>query len=249
MIDKTGIYRIINNIDNKVYYGSAAVSFRCRWIVHKSNLMNNKHGNPHLQAAWNKYGHENFEFKIILICEPVDCLYYEQLFLDKYFDNCINCYNICPTADSPLGRKHSEETKLKMSRSQIGNKNTLGHKCSDETRKKMSEANTGVKNSMFGKTHSLDAKRKISLATSGDKNPMFGRTHSPEAIEKMRSIKIGKVPSVGTREKMSLAHTGKSASIETKEKMRQSQTGKKHSEKTKRKISETKRRKFLERRE
>jgi hypothetical protein len=46
-----------------------------------------------------------------------------------------------------IGKKHklSEETKLKMSESKIGNKNALGHKHSEETKLKMSKSKKGCK--------------------------------------------------------------------------------------------------------
>lgn len=42
--------------------------------------------------------------------------------------------------DCHLGKKHSKETRQKMSASQMGNKNNLGKKRSEETRKKQSES-------------------------------------------------------------------------------------------------------------
>jgi hypothetical protein len=39
-----------------------------------------------------------------------------------------------------LGHKHSEEMKMGMRKSLLGNKNSLGHKHSEETKKKMSAA-------------------------------------------------------------------------------------------------------------
>jgi len=36
----------------------------------------------------------------------------EQYYLDIYYDNQQNCYNICPTAGSPLGRKYPDEIIL-----------------------------------------------------------------------------------------------------------------------------------------
>jgi len=44
----TGIYKIRNKQNNKVYIGSA-VDIKKRWRDHKWNLKENKHHNPHLQ--------------------------------------------------------------------------------------------------------------------------------------------------------------------------------------------------------
>jgi group I intron endonuclease len=64
---KTGIYRIVNKVNKKVYVGSS-INIRGRWAVHKSDLRRNKHHNYHLQKSWNKYGERNFSFMIIEEC-------------------------------------------------------------------------------------------------------------------------------------------------------------------------------------
>lgn len=91
------------------------------------------------------------------------------------------------------GKKMSDETKLKMSLSKMGNSNSkgnqtflghnhseetkqiirekkLGTKMSDEAKKKMSESRKGEKNSFYGRTHSDETKKKISEANKKIKN-------------------------------------------------------------------------------
>lgn len=182
MINKTGIYKIVNKINNHTYYGSAANSFKHRWNGHKHQLNKNKHGNIHLQRAWNKYGANNFEFKIILLCDPNMCLYYEQLFLDKYWDNCVNCYNIYKTAGSPYGIKQSNETRQKKSIANSGSKNPMYGK-----------RFFGQDNPFYGKTHSSEAIQKMKNNqpdNSGEKNPFYGKHHTEESLSKMRGRKM-----------------------------------------------------------
>ena len=64
----TGVYRILNLVNNKVYIGStnARDGFSDRWYGHILALKNNEN-NKHLQNAWNLYGPENFSFEIIEI--------------------------------------------------------------------------------------------------------------------------------------------------------------------------------------
>ena len=72
-------------------------------------------------------------------------------------------------AKNPMfGRKHSDETKRKIS----------------ATKKRMRISRFGEKNSMFGKKHSAETKRKIGMAG-------IGRRHSDETKEKMRVARIG----------------------------------------------------------
>lgn len=61
------------------------------------------------------------------------------------------------------GRKHSEETRKKISIAGIGKKNALGHKVSEEIKVKMG-------NAMRGKHHSKESIRRMSLNRSGEKN-------------------------------------------------------------------------------
>lgn len=51
-----GVYLILNLVNRKFYIGSTIVSFKKRFRDHKRKLTQNKHGNIHLQSAWNKYG-------------------------------------------------------------------------------------------------------------------------------------------------------------------------------------------------
>lgn len=112
-MDKNGIYKIINNVNGDYYIGSTAnkLGFKERWKVHRRDLRNNNHCNDYLQKAWNKYGEEAFEFKIVEICEKDECIKLEQ----KYLDNEKPKYNLCKTAGNTLGRKHSKETRVKIS--------------------------------------------------------------------------------------------------------------------------------------
>ena len=69
LILKKGIYVIKNIITNKVYVGSAARNFIVRYNTHYNLLKKNQHFNKHLQDSWNKYKEENFQFRVLFICE------------------------------------------------------------------------------------------------------------------------------------------------------------------------------------
>jgi len=73
----SGIYRITNTVNGKVYIGSSKdMAARCR--NHRWALNAGTHGNSHLQAAWNKYGPESFEFGVFLECSDESLLSEEQ---------------------------------------------------------------------------------------------------------------------------------------------------------------------------
>ena len=78
-----GIYCIENIIDQRQYIGLSRDIYR-RWNEHKSDLRNNNHINPYLQAAWNKYGESAFLFSVLEICDPLDLCSRECYYIKKY---------------------------------------------------------------------------------------------------------------------------------------------------------------------
>src|ERR1700722_13026928 len=94
------------------------VNFTKRWTYHQSFLNNNKHANKYLQAAWNKYGPENFEFSVIEAVAEENLLEREQFWINTLND-CLapNGYNLRSVANSNAGLKFSDETRAKMSAS------------------------------------------------------------------------------------------------------------------------------------
>lgn len=97
----SGVYQIRCTSNNKIYIGSA-VNMHDRCEHHRSSLRGENHPNPHLQAAWNKYGEEDFEFSVLEKMGRNDLLDAEQYWLDKTrsFTREIG-FNIFDTAGSP----------------------------------------------------------------------------------------------------------------------------------------------------
>lgn len=97
----SGIYQIKCTSNGKIYIGSA-VDMHDRCEHHRSSLRRGNHRNAHLQAAWDKYGEENFEFTVLELAEPTNLLSVEQKWLDqtKSFNREIG-FNIYSSAYSP----------------------------------------------------------------------------------------------------------------------------------------------------
>ena len=93
-----GVYMIKNKVNGKFYIGSS-VDIAFRWARHKRQLHNGNHHSVHLQRAWDKYGEENFEFKVIEECSEDMTFQREQYYLDLYkpYNNDIG-YNISQSA-------------------------------------------------------------------------------------------------------------------------------------------------------
>lgn len=169
----SGVYEIRNITDNKCYIGSA-INTRLRWNRHVSALRLNKHYNAHLQYAWNKYGEDNFEFRVLLRCHDKDLLILEQAMMDVNLPE----YNMCPLAISPKGYRHSEEARRNMS---------IGHRSyqTEETRQKIS-------NTLKGYKRSKENRRNISMAKMGIKHPQ-SRLTDKDVLEIRRLYATGKI--------------------------------------------------------
>lgn len=112
----SGVYIILNKENGKFYVGSS-IDVRKRIKGHKVDLEKNKHHSILLQRAYNKYGKDNFIFKLMeeIKAEELECR--EQYWLD--FHQCYTTeigYNISKNTSKPfLGLKRSEEYKIKKS--------------------------------------------------------------------------------------------------------------------------------------
>ena len=101
--------------------------------------------------------------------------------------------------EAATGRKHTEKTKQKISKSKMGEKNpNYGRSPSQETKEKLSIANSGERNHQYGKPHSDETKKKMSEA-------LTGRNHTEETKKKLSDFRTGKTLSEETKRKMSEA--------------------------------------------
>jgi group I intron endonuclease len=192
--NKPGIYRIVNRVNGKVYYGSS-INLKQRESSHYSDLKYNRHGNYHIQNAYNLYGKENVIYEPMFNCPADQCLYFEQILLDMWFDNCVNCYNMEPDASSSRGRKDSKETQKKRSKSHMGkipwNK---GKKMPPEAVEKNRQAHIGNKYCL-GKKLSDEHRKNIGLG-------QIGRETLPET-----RVKLSKAHNSKPKKKMNSANT------------------------------------------
>ncbi len=115
-----GIYRITCLSNQKVYVGSSR-RIEKRIHRHKDDLRSQSHHCQYLQRCWQKYGESNFLFETIEICEENSLIDREQYWLDTYHtqDKLLNG-NL--QAYGTKGRAVTEKTRLKLSLSHIGKK-------------------------------------------------------------------------------------------------------------------------------
>lgn len=80
-----GIYEIVHVASGKRYVGNSK-NISSRFYAHRYDLKRNQHFCRHLQNAWNKYGEDAFEFRLIERCfdEVAVLLAREQFWIDKH---------------------------------------------------------------------------------------------------------------------------------------------------------------------
>ena len=215
---KSGIYKIMNITNNNVYIGSA-INLVKRKKRHLDMLIRKTHSNTHLQNAFNLYKESSFVFETIEYCEKEKLLEREQYWIDLYMVQGDSLYNIYLIAGSPLGSKHSEESKIKIGikskgrtawnkglsgwRSKEGTEKFIasvkgkpswnkGLKMSDEMRGKVSVSKMGNTN-MLGKHHTEETKAKISQAKKGCPGYWKGKHQSEETKMKLSLLNKGQL--------------------------------------------------------
>ncbi len=173
--------------------------------------------------------------------------------------------NLTEGGDGLVGYSHSEETKEKISQTNIESgivppnwkgrtqspehirkrvearqrADNYGH--TEESRKNISEGrkgkNLGNTNSL-GYRHTEEWKEEASKRTKGENNPMFGKPLSDEAKQRISKKNKGKKRTEEQKKRMSEVAKGRIVSDETKEKLRVANTGKSVSDETKQKLRE-----------
>jgi len=118
MSDLCGIYSIRNMVNGKRYVGQSQ-EIKTRLLSHVWNLGHGRHFNSHLQAAFIKYGADNFESCVLeeVLLEMLDER--ERAWIVYYKSNQPQFgYNM--QDGGALKHEHSVETRFKMSKSKQG---------------------------------------------------------------------------------------------------------------------------------
>lgn len=190
-----GIYKIFQVSTGITYIGQTKMRFIKRYWNHVWKLKNGSHDNNYLQNAWNKKGADDFKFQVVhILKENEDLNELEIMYISKYdtFNNGFNLTtggegkNDCPTSEHAkkiigeknrlhnLGKKHSNETKMKMRKSSPHRKLTeeqhnillksrIGSKHSNKSKEKMKKSHLGSNNvvSIINEKQALEIKKRL----------------------------------------------------------------------------------------
>ena len=247
------VYRAVSKLDGREYFGQTENTLEERKRTHKAN--SKKRGRKSMFPCEIKcYGLDGFDWEIWDYAFSLeDALAKEIYWIRKHRTNALSTeyvgrgFNNTDGGENPpswSGKKHSPETRKKMSETRKNNPETkmrlkgrTGRKHSQESKDKMSKAKRGKPAWNKGKTgiFSPETLERLSQSHTGYKYSKqsrdrmsisrTGRKHSQESKDKMSRAQKGKVFSAETRKKMSTAGKAKKLSPEHKEKIRQASIG------------------------
>lgn len=209
-----GVYAITNTITGTKYVGSSKTVL-ARMAGHKTRLRNGEHPNPHLQAAWDKYGPDAFTFSIIETTGTwQQALAREQEHIQVALHSGQDIYNIRLLAASNTGVKFgpkSEQFKQSLRERYAGKP---GVPWTEERRKQHGEK-------LRGRPRPREAIERMAAKQRGVPCPQRGRkgkvisaealahvreaARRPERREKLRAARLGHVFTPEQRANMSAA--------------------------------------------
>ena len=185
VFNNPGIYAICNIKNGKRYIGSSFDVNR-RVKKHLRSLRKGIHDNEYLQRAFDKYGEDAFEIHLLQECDEENVLVLEVEWMRKYksaqreygynlTEDPSRPGRLCKEAREKISRQKSgsnhhfwgkslsDEHKLLVSESLIGNKRALGTKHSEETKEKVSAASKAFWEGLSEK-EKIDLGKKSGLA-------------------------------------------------------------------------------------
>jgi len=225
------IYKIVNLVNDKFYVGSTT-NKKVRFREHRKQLRGNRHHCKHLQAAWNKYGEEKFDFRVVEEVPTETALHeVEDRWLKEHFGKPY-CYNSGAAAVAPwrgvygaehfnFGKEMATTQKEQISQSlkefyaqDYANHPRVGKQHTEETKAKISASKKANPVAYWeGKERNQETKAKISKAQLG-KPKAPGRKVSEAGKAKIRAnIEAGR---------SHMHWLGRTHTEESKQKMRKS---------------------------
>lgn len=200
------IYKAENIQNGNIYIGKTVNSLEERILQHLKSSKYNAYG--YFLKAINKHGKDNFQWSILDEQSKTEEELSEQekFFIALYKANGYKLYNLTNGGDGISGLIRTEEHRIKLSKALIGkligSKNpNFGNHLSEESKSKISKSNIGRKHSKesilkmaesrMGFKHTEESKSKISKNNigkhCGEKHPRFGKKF-PELSKRMIGI-------------------------------------------------------------
>lgn len=207
---KSGIYRITNTINGKVYIGSAK-DFEKRWKRHRNDATAGKHSSILFQRSWDKYGGDSFVFEIVerIEYDKTSILMREDYWMGVYKSrNPDFGFNLAPASFGDVLSTHPNRDDIIKRISQTCRENVAKMTCEERVAKwgKFGADNGNYRPDNFHMCHCGSGIRLSNRDTyckkcapaidrSGDKNSFYGKKHTAETKAKIAASRAGKAPS------------------------------------------------------
>lgn len=210
----TFIYALVDPLTGEIRYIGKADDPQVRFLRH---INDNKRETSH-KANWIRSLSKGLRPVLQLIDEVLKTEWQaaEAAYIQFYRAEGCSLTNLNPGGDGGgsgednlfFGKKHSPETKMKMSAAALkrpapvipaasrskGEKHYLnGKHLAPETKAKLSAALSGPKHPKFGKPVSSETRAKISAALKGEKHFYYGKKISPEILAKRSAAMKGRI--------------------------------------------------------
>jgi group I intron endonuclease len=146
------LYKVTNKSNGRMYIGQTCQGHKRRWYVHCWKAA--RGGEQRFHKAIQKYGKDNFSVELLVVGPTLEWINDLEQKAIKLYDTFNNGYNDTKGGDGTvgqkfrLGKKHTAETRAKLSASRMGRPSPRkGVKLSEETKQKIRLANLGKKRS------------------------------------------------------------------------------------------------------
>jgi group I intron endonuclease len=187
------IYKIVNLVNDKFYVGSTT-NKKVRFREHRKQLRGNRHHCKHLQAAWNKYGEEKFDFRVVEEVPNEQALHeVEDRWLKEHFGK-PHCYNSGAAAVAPWRGVYGAE------HFNFGKEMATAQKEQISQTLKDFYAQDYFNHPRVGKQHTEETKAQISASKKA--NPIAyweGKERSEETKAKISEAQLGKPKGPGRK--------------------------------------------------
>lgn len=168
------IYKVVNNINNKIYIGKTtqSISIRKRHHEKPSNV-------TYFGRAIKKYGKSNFTWSVIDEANTEEDLNNKEIYYIKAFkSNDVEIgYNLTLGGEGASGYRYSSEMKAKMSERMLGSKNPM-------------YGLFGTNNPCFGSRRTRDQKENMRCSEHRKKaisKAQKGRIKTSKELQKIKS--------------------------------------------------------------